>query len=128
MANDNSDVPMEKLWGVLAQFETPGEVFHACEKVRDAGYGRWDAHTPFPVHGLDDAMGLKPTILPWIVFIMAMIGASSGMTMQWWMKRRRLPSRHRWQTILLVASLHSGDVRAVGSFRSSRVPLGHASP
>ena len=35
--------------------------------VREAGYRWWDCHTPFPVHGLDKAMGIKPTILPWLV-------------------------------------------------------------
>jgi hypothetical protein len=44
---------------ILAEFKTPGGLYRACERVRDAGYTRWDAHTPFPVHGLDGAMGMK---------------------------------------------------------------------
>ena len=51
-------------WGLLAEFTTPAAVYHACEKVRDAGYTKWDAHTPFPVHGLDRAMGMKRSMLP----------------------------------------------------------------
>jgi hypothetical protein len=77
--------PPEALFGVLAEFETASAVFHACEGVRDAGFTRWDAHTPFPVHGLDRAMGLRPTVLPWIVLAMGITGASSGLLMQWWM-------------------------------------------
>ena len=42
---------------LLAEFATPAELYHACEGVRDAGYTRWDAHTPFPVHGLDARHG-----------------------------------------------------------------------
>lgn len=71
-------------WGVLAEFAGAPEIFQACETVRDAGYARWDAHTPFPVHGLDRAMGLRPSRLPWIVFIAGMLGAASGMLLQWW--------------------------------------------
>ena len=38
----------------------------ACRRVRDAGYKKIDAFTPFPVHGIDKALGIKPTHLPWI--------------------------------------------------------------
>lgn len=54
--------------GLLVEFETPEALLTAAARVRDAGYTKWDCHTPFPVHGLDDAMGVKPTVLPWISF------------------------------------------------------------
>ena len=47
------------LYGLLAEFSTPETLFKACEKVRDRGLSHWDAHTPFPIHGLEKAMGLK---------------------------------------------------------------------
>ena len=56
-----------KTFGLLAEYETPQELFHACEQVRDAGYAAWDAYTPFPVHGLEKAMGLRTSLVPWIV-------------------------------------------------------------
>lgn len=71
-------------FGVLAQFENPGTLMHACERVRDAGYTRWDAHTPFPVHGLDKAMGLKPSLVPWIVLVLGFSFAGVGFALQWW--------------------------------------------
>lgn len=71
-------------FGLLAEFDTAAAIYHACEGVRDRGYTRWDAHTPFPVHGLDKAMGLKPTVLPWIVLLMGLSGATAGMALQWW--------------------------------------------
>lgn len=67
-----------KFWGYLARYENPAELYHACEKVRDAGYQAWDACTPFPVHGLEKAMGVKPSILPWFVLICG-LGGSVGM-------------------------------------------------
>ncbi len=73
-----------KVFGLLAEYETPGELYHACEQVRDAGYGAWDAHTPFPVHGLEKAMGLRPSIVPWIVLVMGFSGAGLGFLLQYW--------------------------------------------
>lgn len=69
---------------ILAEFDSPATLTHACEKIRDAGYKHWDAHTSFPVHGLDKAMGLKPSLLPWIVFVLGLTGASGAMLLQWW--------------------------------------------
>lgn len=74
-----------KYFGALAEFNTTAELYHACEEVRDAGFRRWDAHTPFPVHGLEKAMGLPASKVPWIVLIMGLLGATAGITMQWWM-------------------------------------------
>lgn len=75
----------QELFGVLAEFDSPGTLYHGCEKVRDAGYKRWDAYTPFPVHGLEKAMGIPNSKVPWIVLIGGLTGASCGFFMQWWM-------------------------------------------
>ena len=48
-----------KPYGIIAEFRTTASVMHAAEKVRDAGFRKWDVFTPFPVHGMDRAMGLK---------------------------------------------------------------------
>jgi hypothetical protein len=79
--NDTTKTPM---WGLLAQYENPAEVYHACEKVRDAGYEKWDACTPFPVHGLEKAMGLKPSKLPWVVLIVGLCGSAFMLWFQTW--------------------------------------------
>ena len=69
-------------YGLLAEFETPGDLMHAAAKVRDAGYRWWDCHTPFPVHGLDGAMGLKRTILPVCVFFAGATGTTAAFVLQ----------------------------------------------
>lgn len=74
-----------KLLGYLVEFDDAHALVHACEQVRDAGYTVWDAHTPFPVHGLNDAMGLKPTRLPYFVFICGLGGLCLAILLQWWM-------------------------------------------
>lgn len=73
-----------KLWGLLAEFETTTALVDAAEKVRDAGYTRWDAHTPFVVHGLDEAMGIRPSKLPWVVAGAGATGTLAGIALQWW--------------------------------------------
>ncbi len=75
----------KEYYGILAEFETPAKLYKACEKVRDSGYKHWDAYTPFPVHGLEKAMGVPPSKVPWIVLVCGLLGAGSGMLMQWWM-------------------------------------------
>jgi len=71
-------------FGLLAEFETVDQVYRACERVRDAGYTRWDAHSPFPVHGLERAMGLKASKVPWIALTLGLGGAGGAMLLQWW--------------------------------------------
>jgi hypothetical protein len=71
-------------WGVIAEFDTPTALYHACEAVRDAGYTQWDAHSPFPVHGVEKAMGLKRSPVPIAVLVLALAGAAAGMGLQWW--------------------------------------------
>jgi hypothetical protein len=73
----------EKLWGLMAEFETPAAIMHAAERVREAGYKWWDCHTPFPVHGLDKAMGIQPTVLPVLVFFGGLTGCIPGTILQW---------------------------------------------
>jgi len=70
---------------ILAEFDSARDVLHAAEKVRDAGYVRWDTHTPFPVHGMDKAMGLGDSRLGWIVITCALIGLSGAFVMMHWM-------------------------------------------
>lgn len=78
----NPDTGTSKLWGLAAEFSTPAEITQAAKKVREAGFRWWDCHTPFPVHGLDFAMGIKYTILPILVFFGGIAGASIGLILQ----------------------------------------------
>ncbi len=69
---------------VLAEFADVRALLSAAEKVRDAGYKKFDCYSPFPVHGLDAAMGEKQSPLGWIVGIMALIGGGGALLLQWW--------------------------------------------
>jgi mono/diheme cytochrome c family protein len=73
------------LCGVLAEFAGPEELVEAAAAVREAGYRRWDCHSPYPLHGIDRAMGIRMTPLPWLVLGAGIVGAAAALLMQWWM-------------------------------------------
>ena len=79
------------VWGALAEFDSPAALYRAAERVRDAGFARWDAHSPFPVHGLEKAMGLKRSMVPIVVLALGLGGAAAGMGLQWWVSTRAYP-------------------------------------
>ncbi|MEM6256968.1 MAG: DUF3341 domain-containing protein [Planctomycetota bacterium] len=68
-----------KLYGLIGEFDNVDDIINAANSVREAGYKKIDAHSPFPVHGIDDALGIKPTILPWIVLSMGLTGMTTGL-------------------------------------------------
>jgi hypothetical protein len=81
----SADTNKGPLYGLLAEFESPSLLMQAVEKVRDAGFTKWDVHTPFPVHGMDDAMGIRGTQLPFLVLASGLTGLILATLMQWWM-------------------------------------------
>ena len=82
-SSGRADVAPGRLYGLMAEYDSAAAILHAAEKVRDAGFRWWDCHTPFPVHGLDKAMGIKPTILPVLVFFGGLTGTLLGAFLQW---------------------------------------------
>jgi hypothetical protein len=72
-------------------FESPGAVMHAAEQVRDAGYKRWDCITPFPIHGIDKAMGTSRSRVPRFSLAGGVTGFCTGMSMIWFMDRFDYP-------------------------------------
>jgi hypothetical protein len=73
------------VYAIVGMFTSPADLYHACEHLRDQGFRDFDAHTPFPVHGLEKAMGLRPSVIPWIVLGGGITGLATAFTMQWWM-------------------------------------------
>jgi hypothetical protein len=60
----------QKVYGLMAEFDSPGAVLRAAEQVRDAGYRRWDVFTPFPIHGLDAVMHYQNSLVGWVSLAM----------------------------------------------------------
>ncbi len=72
------------LYGMLAEFDTPEELVAAAQKAYAAGYRKLDAYSPFPVHGLAEAVGFHSNRLPLIVLICGLLGAAGGMLMEYY--------------------------------------------
>jgi len=70
-----------RVYGYLAEFKSASALYKAAEKVRDAGHKKWDCYSPYPIHGLDKAMGLKKSILPYIVFCGGTLGLITAFTL-----------------------------------------------
>lgn len=78
-------------YGMLAEFDTPADLMHAAEKIRDSGFRRWDVFSPFPIHGMNQAMGLKNSKVGWFGFFGGCTGYTTGMFMIWWMNAYDYP-------------------------------------
>jgi len=74
-----------KTYGLIAEFDSPAAVLRAAERVRDAGYRRWDVFSPFPVHGLDKVMGLHNSRVGWFSFVFGAGAFVGTMLMIWYM-------------------------------------------
>jgi hypothetical protein len=72
------------LYGVLAEFRNPGELIHAAEQVHEAGYRRFDTYSPFPIHGMDKAMGLGNSKVGVFCLGGGLTGLAVGYLLQWW--------------------------------------------
>jgi hypothetical protein len=83
--------PGTSIYGLIAEFDTPAETIHAAEMVRDAGFRRWDVFTPFAVHGMDRAMGLRNSKVGWFSFIGGATGYVLGNLMIWFMNDANYP-------------------------------------
>jgi len=75
----------DRLYGILVEFDDAHDLVNACTRVRDAGFAKWDAHTPFPIHGMDEAMGIRGTRLPFLVLAGGLTGLTAALVMIWWM-------------------------------------------
>ena len=67
--------------GIIASFDTAADIYHAAQKVRDAGFKNWDCITPCPVHGLDGAMGVRRSKVPRFSLAGGIAGFITGMSL-----------------------------------------------
>ena len=67
MSQKSSVALEDNVFGVVAEYKSPGALLEAVKAVRQAGFTAIDTYTPFPIHGMDKAMGLPPSKLPWLV-------------------------------------------------------------
>ena len=69
---------------MIAEFDSSGALLHAAEKVVEAGYKKFDCHSPFPIHGMDKAMKLKRSPMGYVIFTMGSMGFIGMLTLTYW--------------------------------------------
>jgi len=75
---------INRIYGLVAEFESPDQLLSAAHRTREAGYRRIDAFSPMPVEGLAEAVGFHTTRLPLVVLLAGMFGAAAGFFLQWY--------------------------------------------
>lgn len=74
-----------KTYGMIAEFSSPAALMGAAKQVRTAGYNKFDCHSPFPIHGMDEAMGLGRSWIPWVTFFAGLAGFLAANALQFGM-------------------------------------------
>ena len=72
------------IYGLLAEFDGPQALLDAAHRVRAAGYTKTDAYSPFPIHGLAEALGFRERAVAPIVFVGGLTGALAGYGLEYW--------------------------------------------
>jgi hypothetical protein len=95
-------------YGLIAEFVEPEAVLAAASRAREAGYRRIEAYSPFPVHGLADAIGPEDHRVKWIIFFGGVLGACSGYALQYWVSAIAYPHNvggkplHSWPAFIPI--------------------------
>lgn len=79
------------LYGLMAEFETPGELVEAARRTREAGFRKFDAFSPYPIHELDDAMDLHDNRVSLFTLIGGLTGCATGFALTGWISAVALP-------------------------------------
>jgi hypothetical protein len=96
------------VYGLMAEFEEPGDLVAAAQRAREAGYRRMDGYSPLPIEELHEALGFHDRRLPLIVLVGGTIGALAGYGLQWWASAIAYPLNvggrplHSWPAFIPV--------------------------
>ncbi|MCW5980355.1 MAG: DUF3341 domain-containing protein [Bryobacteraceae bacterium] len=73
-----------RLYGAVAEFQTPEDLLEAARAMRQRGFTHMDACTPFPVHGINEALGIRRSPLGWLALVAGCAGCAGALLLQWW--------------------------------------------
>ncbi len=96
------------IYGLMAEFKSPKALVEAAEKTRLAGYRQMDAYTPIPIEELEEALGLRRTRLPILVFLGGLFGGLGGYGLEYWTQNIAMPLNvggrpfHSWPQFIPV--------------------------
>ena len=124
-----------RVHGVIASFRRAPEVYQAAERIRDLGWTRWDVHTPYPIHGLDAAMGLPRSSVPRLTLLGGLTGFVTGCLLTWYTNSFDYPlvvgAKPYWSVIYPFPVLYECTILFAafgtffGQFLTNRIPRHH---
>ncbi|MFZ4405201.1 MAG: DUF3341 domain-containing protein [Pseudobdellovibrionaceae bacterium] len=74
----------QRIGGLAAIFLEESKVLKAAQKTREMGFEKFDAISPYPIHGMEEAAGIKRSTIPYVTFIAGLTGLISGLLLTWW--------------------------------------------
>jgi hypothetical protein len=98
----------ERIYGIMAEFDTPQALVDAAKRTHEAGYNKVDAYSPFPIEGLAEEIGFHYNEVPLVVLIGGIIGGITGYVMQYWMSAVDYPLNiggkppHSWPAFIVI--------------------------
>lgn len=135
MINSQAIPKDPELYGLMAEFEDPDELVEKTKRAYQAGYRRMDAFTPFPVHGLAEAMGLNRNWVPYIVLLGAILGGVAGFALQYYTSVIDYPINiggrplNSWPAFMIVtfeaAVLGAVSFGVFGMLALNKLPMPH---
>ncbi len=119
-------------FGLMAEFGDPDELVEKTRKAYEAGYRHMDAYTPFPIHGLSEALGIRRNLVPYIVGLGALMGGIGGFMLQFWTNAISYPINiggrplNSWPAFMVItfetAVLTAGILGVVGMLALNKLP------
>lgn len=121
------------VYALIAEFESVDGVVDAARAVREAGYRRIDVHSPFPIQGIDEVIGIRPTVLPWITLACGLAGMAGGLVLAVWtmgvdypylISGKPLNSMPAWIPVVFECTILLAAFGAVfGMFLLNKLPM-----
>jgi hypothetical protein len=128
-----TEVPMDPVYGMMAEFDNPTDLLVATQRAYSAGYRKMDAYSPYPIEELADALGFHKTRVPLIVLVGAILGGMSGYLLQYWISAISYPINvggrpfNSWPAFIIVTFemtiLFGGISAVVGMLALNGLPM-----
>ena len=125
-------VPREGIYGLLAEFDTPGGMVRAAEAAHAAGYRRMDCYTPYPVEEAAEAIGFHKNRVPLITLVGGLMGLCAMFSLETWISTLAYPLNiggrptYSWPAFIIPAYewtiLFAGFSAALGMFAMNGLP------
>ena len=121
------------VYGLMAEFQTPTDIVEAAKAAYGEGYRKMDAYSPFPVHGLSDAIGFSKDRVALVCLVGGLLGLATAYVLQYWINVIAYPLNiggrpfHSWPSFIIVTFeltiLFGGLSAGIGMLAMNGLPM-----